>query len=131
MHSRTFSACRLSCRYVLFVAGDVAFTDEGKRRVQMLTEAMYIAGTRPCTCPTFGAVRVTKSSQCQCRCATCAFGTTHVRPAIAGSNSGRGVTTLPAELVHELTRRHRHPAVTAGSHHGSSRAGGSGFGWIA
>ena len=51
MHSRTFSACRLSCRYVLFVAGDVAFTDEGKRRVQMLTEAMYIAGTRPLYLP--------------------------------------------------------------------------------
>ena len=51
MHSRTFSACRLSFRYVLFVAGDVAFTDEGKRRVQMLTEAMYIAGTRPLYLP--------------------------------------------------------------------------------
>ncbi len=51
MHPRTFSACRLSCRYVLFVAGDVAFTGEGKRRVQMLTEAMYIAGTRPLHLP--------------------------------------------------------------------------------
>ena len=60
MHSRAFSVCRLRCRYVLFIAGDVAFTDEGKRRVQMLTEAMYIAGTRSCTCRTFGAVRVTK-----------------------------------------------------------------------